>query len=515
MPALTSTGKNTDWVKSAVGSIASAFGKSSTIGSASGNFGSPSRLSASGQQGISGWTGNRPTTTQRRSSPVGSASQMTSTQNTFAGMGASGRFGRTGALRPTSAASSLSAWNGTGASGRFGTSFGQSSQNRYGGNTWKSILGDVRSTLPYADQTSTTGGTSSTAGYSGGVGKVATGVNFGQFDSAADADIQRAAEEYGVPANFLKAIVARESSGDWASNSHWVSSVRGGERIYGYVGVFESAAASWGFDFDSLNGDRLGQLRMLASGLRGMYDRSPNHDWAEVASMHFSGKWQPTGWTDELGNNDAQYINQVIEWWKDLDAQAGNQWNNYGGGSGGVTVTGNASQVISVAQSYVGTPYVWGGIPGKGETPTGWDCSGFMYWLDQNYGNGQLVMGSHYQYDQMQREGRLFTDTSQLQPGDLVFFDTGWYGGAGGNMNRAGHVGMYIGNGKFVHAANEQDGTIISDLSGYYGQTFIGAAHMSWSGGTAGYGGGTTGYGNSTQTITASNAWWLTPPKNY
>ena len=174
---------------------------------------------------------------------------------------------------------------------------------------------------------------------SGEVGQVGSMPGFGQFRPEDDADIQRAAQEFGVPANFLKAIVARESSGNWSGNSNWVNSVRGGARIYGYVGVFENAAREWGFDFDSLNGDRLGQLRMLATGLRRFYDRAqqanPAYGWENVASMHFSGRWEPTGWADELGNVDTEYLQTTMDWWRQLDQYAGQNTQGFAPGGGG------------------------------------------------------------------------------------------------------------------------------------------------------------------------------------
>ena len=73
-------------------------------------------------------------------------------------------------------------------------------------------------------------------------------------------------------------------------------------------------------------------------------------------------------------------------------------------------------------------------------------------------------------------------------------------GGAGAELNRAGHVAIYIGNGQIIHAANEQTGTIISNLSAYGG--VMGAMHMSWGGGgVPGYSGGThsnPGYSSAT-----------------
>src|SRR5262249_37049225 len=148
---------------------------------------------------------------------------------------------------------------------------------------------------------------------------------------------------------------------------------------------------------------------------------------------------------------------------------------------------------IQIAEQYVGVAYVWGAIPGKGEDPraTGWDCSGMIYWLDQNYGTGELPMGSHYQYQYAQQNGKLFTDMNQLQPGDVVFCDAGPDDGGGAELNRAGHVAMYIGDGQILQAENPSAGTVISDLQAflnYPGQSWLGAMHMSWSGGGSGAG---------------------------
>jgi cell wall-associated NlpC family hydrolase len=107
-------------------------------------------------------------------------------------------------------------------------------------------------------------------------------------------------------------------------------------------------------------------------------------------------------------------------------------------------------------------------------------------------------MGSHYQYDWARNTGRLFSNTSQLQPGDLIFFDTGSRSGGGANLNGASHVGMYLGNGQFMHAANPSQGTLISNLNDYMNRyPYLGATHMSWSGGAAGAP-GVTGGGFST-----------------
>jgi cell wall-associated NlpC family hydrolase len=136
--------------------------------------------------------------------------------------------------------------------------------------------------------------------------------------------------------------------------------------------------------------------------------------------------------------------------------------------------------IVNEAKQYLNVKYVWGGIPTKTQDPfqTGWDCSGFTYFMDQKYGDGTLPQGSHYQYQYAQQTGRLFTDTSQLKPGDLVFFNTGDTQGAGADLNPAGHVGIYLGNDQIISAMNPSMGTVLSSFSGF-SSPFIGAMHMS------------------------------------
>ena len=62
---------------------------------------------------------------------------------------------------------------------------------------------------------------------------------------------------------------------------------------------------------------------------------------------------------------------------------------------------------------------------------------------------------------------------AQLQPGDLVFFNNG------NSSKLATHVGIYLGNGQFVHSSTPSTGVIISDInSSYYSSTFVGARRL-------------------------------------
>ena len=85
--------------------------------------------------------------------------------------------------------------------------------------------------------------------------------------------------------------------------------------------------------------------------------------------------------------------------------------------------------VVSIAMSYIGVPYVWGGA-----SPGGFDCSGLVM-----YAFAQIGVSLPHSSYAMFNYGTPVS-YSDLQPGDLVFFDS------------LGHVGLYIGGGAFVDA---------------------------------------------------------------
>jgi cell wall-associated NlpC family hydrolase len=289
-------------------------------------------------------------------------------------------------------------------------------------------------------------------------------------------EISQAAQQFGVPANLLKAMVLQESSGNWERDNRVTTAYRG-QRMLPFVGIFESTAKSWGLNFDAMIGNRSAQIAGMAKILNGLAQQYGGYE--NAAKVYFGGPQAlQGGFTDELGMNSNQYGSQVISRWKQWDGDSG-----YTGGYGdGALGTG----IVQKALEYVGVPYVWGSLPQAGDDPwkTGWDCSAFIDYLDNTVGSNELPAGSHFQYADTVKKGLLIQDPSQLQAGDLVFFDTGNTRGGGANLNSAGHVGMYIGNGQFIQAANPSAGTIVSNLSDYmqtYG--FLGGRKMGWSGG--------------------------------
>ena len=116
------------------------------------------------------------------------------------------------------------------------------------------------------------------------------------------------------------------------------------------------------------------------------------------------------------------------------------------------------SSMIRYAESYMGTPYVWGGT-----TPEGFDCSGFTQHVYDHLVI-RLARTSQEQY----MEGMPVAE-SDLKPGDLVFFSTYTYG--------ASHVGIYIGNGRMIDS--EASGVNIDNMTNsYWSQRYLGARRV-------------------------------------
>jgi cell wall-associated NlpC family hydrolase len=112
-----------------------------------------------------------------------------------------------------------------------------------------------------------------------------------------------------------------------------------------------------------------------------------------------------------------------------------------------------ASAVIAEAKKYLGVPYVWGGT-----TPSGFDCSGFTSYVYRSVG----ISLPRVSRDQQNVGTRI--SPSQVQPGDLVFRGSPAY-----------HVGIYIGNGQYIHAP--QTGDVVK-IATYNPAKFTSAARV-------------------------------------
>ncbi|MCO5216325.1 MAG: C40 family peptidase [Thermomicrobiales bacterium] len=115
--------------------------------------------------------------------------------------------------------------------------------------------------------------------------------------------------------------------------------------------------------------------------------------------------------------------------------------------------------VVDFALQYLGYRYSYGG-----NTPGGFDCSGFTQFVIRNAVGVEIGHASEGQYG-----SGAWVDAGDLQPGDEVFF-------AGTYRAGVSHTGIYIGDGQFIHAENESTGVCISWLwSDYYGSRYCGA----------------------------------------
>lgn len=116
--------------------------------------------------------------------------------------------------------------------------------------------------------------------------------------------------------------------------------------------------------------------------------------------------------------------------------------------------------VAEYALQYVGCRYVRGG-----QGPRKFDCSGFVYYVYKHFGY-DLKPGARNQWSMLDQ--RISKD--DLLPGDLLFFSRN------GRASSIFHVGIYIGDGQFVHAANSSDGLIVTDIDhAWYANRYLGA----------------------------------------
>jgi murein DD-endopeptidase MepM/ murein hydrolase activator NlpD len=117
------------------------------------------------------------------------------------------------------------------------------------------------------------------------------------------------------------------------------------------------------------------------------------------------------------------------------------------------STTRKADKAVAFARAQVGDRYVYGGTG-----PNSWDCSGLTQAAWKAAGVS-IPRTSQQQWRSLPK-----VSLNSLKPGDLIVFYTG-----------ASHIGMYLGDGKFVHAANRQDPVKINNFSGYYRTNAIGA----------------------------------------
>lgn len=190
---------------------------------------------------------------------------------------------------------------------------------------------------------------------------------------------------------------------------------------------------------------------------------------------------EPTTDSEEIDslsrNNKVNIIGQTGNWYKiDLDGKTGYVSAKYisdtklaetTSRSGSTlknqeTVSTTGAEIVEYAKQYLGYKYVSGGT-----TPSsGFDCSGFTQYVYNHFGINLSRTSSG------QNKNGTAVEKSDLQLGDLVIFNN--------DANTAiGHVGIYVGDGNFIHASNPSDGVKITTLTtGYYQKRYVGARRV-------------------------------------
>lgn len=179
--------------------------------------------------------------------------------------------------------------------------------------------------------------------------------------------------------------------------------------------AFATEGASYGIVTASLL-----NLRESANTSSAILAQIPNGHTVSVKSIS-------SGWANVTYNGTAGYVS--TQYIKIMQGEMPNR-------SDAVSTKGQA--VVELAKKYLGTPYVYGG-----SSPSGFDCSGFVYYIYKQMG----VTLNRVAADQM--TNGVWVAKNNLQPGDIVGF-----------TNRSGyvnHVGIYAGNGMMIHSPQTGD----------------------------------------------------------
>ncbi|RFU66832.1 LysM peptidoglycan-binding domain-containing protein [Bacillus sp. V59.32b] len=127
-------------------------------------------------------------------------------------------------------------------------------------------------------------------------------------------------------------------------------------------------------------------------------------------------------------------------------------------GTTSVSPSQRVNTVISEAKKQIGVPYSWAGA-----SPSGFDCSGFIYYVYKKAGYQISRLSSSTYYS-------LGKKVTAPQPGDLVYFNTS----SPTNKKVVNHMGIYIGNGQFIHASSSLGVTITPLSNSYWKPKIIG-----------------------------------------
>ena len=248
--------------------------------------------------------------------------------------------------------------------------------------------------------------------------------------------------------------------------------------LSGYVLLHDSlgrnrAFYGAGWEFQAFRHRRTFGPYALAGVALGLSTDTSSQDLAALWSLGAGVEWRPISWVglgmeiryrlQDVGprgfwrasSNARDGVDAALTFSLGISKQA---WRSGGGGGRGgesnnlppptppLSIIGNAGGVVRSALDVIGTPYVWGGTAANG-----FDCSGLVQWAYAQHG----IRLPRMSRDQARAGQEVTPSLEALLPGDVLLFAAQ----PGGGVT---HVGMYVGEQKFIHSSN--DGVKLSRL---------------------------------------------------
>ena len=200
--------------------------------------------------------------------------------------------------------------------------------------------------------------------------------------------------------------------------------------------------------------DQQGNLFPASLGMKGM-----------VSSSKVNVRTSPDLSATVLGfksNTDVMVIGKYEDWYRIEDGQEqgwiSSQYVSVQDSRHIPEVTMLGEQIVEYGKKFIGTPYVWGGS----NLSRGVDCSGFTQEIYKNFDIDINRIST------MQALSGRTVSKNDLKTGDLVFFDTN-----GINQGQISHVGVYAGNGEFIHSSSSRGISIAKLDNSYYKRNYV------------------------------------------
>lgn len=222
--------------------------------------------------------------------------------------------------------------------------------------------------------------------------------------------------------------------------------------------------------FTTRENAELGYGKINGSGVR--LRSGPSTGYSTLASIKqgqlayiigINDQWFKVIYGDHIGYIRSDYVDLTEIPYENADSPNAPLFFRGGKSTGTVpsstALKKTSAAILATAVQYIGTPYLWGG-----SSPAGFDCSGYVQYVFARHGIS-LPRVSKDQY-----HSGTWVSRSNLQPGDLVFFNTSGSG--------VSHLGIYMGENEFIHASSSK-GVMISSLSNSYWSTrYVGARRI-------------------------------------